>query len=97
MIMVDDAADLDAYGEFGVPVHIIEKSSREQVRIGINEYKGVEYIDIRSFYDVSGGFRPSTKGVTIPTRLYGELLKGILELCSTLGVLDQPTDVTTAK
>ena len=95
--MTDELTDLDAYGEFGVPVLIIEKSSREQVRIGINEFKGAEYIDIRSFYDVSGGFRPSKKGVTIPTRLYGELVKGILELGSTLGVLDEPDGVTPAK
>ena len=94
--MVDDAADLDAYGKFGVPAHIIEKSSHEQVRIGINEYKGVEYIDIRSFYDASDGFRPSRKGITIPTRLYGELLKGVLELGSILGVLD-PSDFSTVK
>ena len=86
--MANDAADLDAFGEFGVPVHIIDKSRREQIRIGLNEFHGRESIHIRSFYDTGEGFRPTRRGVTVSTALYPELLRGVLELGVTLGVLD---------
>ena len=84
----DETVDLDAFGEFGVPAHVIEKNSREQVRIGVSEYSGNEYIDIRSFFRSPKGFRPTRRGVTIPTRLYPELLKGIIELGWALGMID---------
>ena len=85
------AADPDAFGEFGVAAHVIQKSASEQVRIGINEYRGREYIDIRGFFDSGEGYRPTKRGVTVPTRLYPELLRGVLELGLTLGVVDQDT------
>ena len=75
----------DEFGEFGVLVHTIVKSTREQVRISLNEYKGAEYIDVRSFYQADGGFRPSRRGITLPIRLYPDLLEGVLELGPLLG------------
>ena len=65
----------DEFGEFGVLVHTIVKSTREQVRISLNEYKGAEYIDVR----------PTRRGITLPTRLYPDLLEGVLELGPLLG------------
>ena len=84
-----NAKDLDAFGEFGVPIHVIEKNPKEQIRISLNEFHGYEYIDVRSFYFAPDGFRPSRKGVTLPKALYGELLKGILELGGALGLIEQ--------
>ncbi len=84
----DDPELMDAFGEFGVPAHVINKNSQHQVRISVSEYRGVEYIDIRQFFLADGGFRPTKKGVTLSTKLYSELLKGVLELGATLGVLD---------
>jgi hypothetical protein len=80
--------DRDAFGAFGVPAHVIEKNKREQVRIGLNEYRGSEYIDIRTFYLADDGYRPTSRGVTLPPRLFGELLRGVLELGTQLGVID---------
>ena len=87
--MDDDATDTGAFGEFGVPACVIPKNRREEVRIGLNEYKGVEYIDIRSFFLAPDGFRPSRRGITLPTRLYRDLLLGIVELGALLGEVDQ--------
>ena len=87
----DDTTNLDAFGEFGVPAHVIEKNSREQVRIGISEFSGNEYIDIRTFFQSPDGFRPTRRGVTVPTRLYPELLKGVIELGWALGMIDPET------
>ena len=86
-----NTADLDAFGEFRVPSHVIQKNRREQVWIGINDFQGREYINIRLFFDTGEGYRPTRRGVTVPTGMYPELLKGVLELGVTLGVIDPET------
>ena len=84
----ENLSDLDAFGEFGVPAHVIQKGGREQIRISLSEFKSRESIHIRSFYDAGDGYRPTRRGVTIPVHLYGELLKGVIELGTALGVID---------
>lgn len=82
---------VDLFGnsdEFGVPVHAFLKSQREQIRISLNEYKGHEYIDIRSFYESDGVFRPSKKGVTLRVELLPELLHGIAHLSQIIGITE---------
>ena len=78
-------------GEFGVLVHSIMKGN-DQVRISVSEFKGKEYIDIRTFYlpnDADDeGYKPTKRGVTVPTDSYWDLLKGVVELGNTLGLLD---------
>ena len=86
-----DAADLDAFGEFGIPAHVIQKNLHSQIRIGISEFHGRESIHIRAFFDSGEGYHPTRRGVTIPTRLFPELLRGVLELGATLGVIDPET------
>ena len=71
--------------EFGLPVHIIEKNSKQQIRIGINEYRGKNYIDIRLFYRDGDKFLPSKKGVTLRMDLYFDFLRGIILLGESLG------------
>jgi hypothetical protein len=71
--------------EFGVPIHIFEKNEKEQIRISLNEYHGIEYIDIRLFFLSDDGFRPTKKGVTIRKDLYPELLNGVILLGDALG------------
>lgn len=84
--MADQTTPLgDEFGEFGVLVHTITKSNKEQIRISLNEYRGSEYIDIRSFFQVEGLFKPSRRGITLPTRLYATLLDGVIELGPLLG------------
>ncbi len=78
----DDDLNMD---EFGVPIHVIAKNDREQIRISLNEYHGAEYIDIRQFFLVQDGFRPTKKGVTLRKDLFPELLSGIIQLGDTLG------------
>ncbi len=77
--------ELAAGDEFGVPIHIFAKNSSQQIRISLNEYKGVQYIDIRQFYISENGFRPTKKGVTLRTDLYLELLNGVVLLGEALG------------
>lgn len=81
--MADDGTR--SIDDFGVPVHVIEKKENEQLRISINEYKGHQYIDIRSFFNTGGEFLPSRKGVTLKVDDYPELLQGVILLGQTLG------------
>tara|TARA_Y100000588_G_C13349409_1_gene541712 strand:- start:19 stop:318 length:300 start_codon:yes stop_codon:yes gene_type:complete len=82
-------------GEYGVLIHSIEKRKTEQVRISLSEYSGNEYIDIRSFYLDRGSseFKPTRRGVTLPTSAFPELLQGVIELGNTLGVIDTPVSL----
>ena len=72
--------------KYGVPVHVISKNANQEIRISINEFRGVSFIDIRLFFKTEDGFAPTKKGVTIPTSLYPELAQGILILGQTLGM-----------
>jgi hypothetical protein len=81
--------DVDDFGEFGLPIHAFLKNKTHQVRISENEYQGHPYVDIRLFFRTdNGAWRPTKSGLTIPPRLYPELLRGILELGVHLDALD---------
>lgn len=84
LVMKNKTADEN--DQYGVPVHVFQKSKTEQVRISINEYRGHEYIDIRIFYlSDDDKFLPTKKGVTVKKDLYPELLAGVVQLGETLG------------
>lgn len=53
----------------------IIKSDQEKIVIGVKEYEGHKYIDIRAWLrgDVRGEWQPSRKGITVPMRQAGEL------------------------
>ena len=82
----------DDEGKYGVLVHLIQKSPRQQVRISLSNFNDDEAIDIRQFYVPKGKedseYRPTPKGVRLPTTAYWELLRGVVELGHTMGVLD---------
>ena len=72
--------------DYGVPAHIIPKNKKDQIRIGLNEYQGKKYLDLRQFYRGDDNeWKPSPKGVTIPVDLYPELLRGVLLLGDMIG------------
>jgi hypothetical protein len=56
-----------------------------QVRIGINEFRGVEYLFLRKYYrDFEGEFRPSNEGVNMPLGIENsrEMFAGLVEILS---------------
>lgn len=56
-----------------------------EVRLGINEFRGVEYLFLRKYYrDFSGEFRPSTEGVNMPLGIENsrEMFAGLVEILS---------------
>jgi hypothetical protein len=80
---------------YGIPVHTFDKNKKERIRIALNEYKGHQYIDIRTFYLENGEYKPSSKGVTMKTEFYPDLLKGVMDLAGVLGI--DPETITEAK
>ena len=72
----------DDTGEFGLLVHTINKG-RSQIRISISEFNGTKNIDIRTFYipkeSDEGEYKPTRRGVTIPTDSYWDFFNGVIE------------------
>ena len=56
-----------------------------QVRLGINEFRDVEYLFLRKYYrDFNGEFRPSNEGVNMPLGIENsrEMFAGLVEILS---------------
>ena len=66
----------------------------EQVKLTINEFRGVEYLHLRKFYlDFEGDFKPSKDGVAMSldfqnSRALFEGLVEILSLAEAKGILE---------
>lgn len=60
----------------------IDRGIKEDIRVSLTEFKGKQYIDIRSYFQVEDGKdRVRTrKGITISVSMYPELKKAIAEL-----------------
>ena len=64
---------------------IIHETQDKQVRLTINEFRGVEYIHLREYYmDFNEEWLPSNKGVAMPLDLNNsrELFAGLVEILS---------------
>ena len=57
-----------------------EKNATEVVRVSLTEYRGRKLIDIRVYYDDSGEYRPTKKGVSLSVDVYPDLKRALLEL-----------------
>lgn len=56
-----------------------------QVRLGINEFRNVEYLFLRKYYrDFDGEFKPSNEGVNMPLGIENsrEMFAGLVEILS---------------
>tara|TARA_B100000287_G_scaffold86172_1_gene78785 strand:+ start:915 stop:1217 length:303 start_codon:yes stop_codon:yes gene_type:complete len=66
----------------------------EQIKLTINEFRGVEYLHLRKYYlDFEGDFKPSKDGVAMPldfqnSRALFEGLVEILSLAEAKGILE---------
>ena len=59
----------------------IPKNSTEKIVVSLSEWNGSEYVDIRLWYDTSGGqntdWKPGKKGITIKIEFLKDLREGI--------------------
>lgn len=64
---------------------VIHETPDKQVRLVINEFRGVEYLHLREYYlDFDEVWLPSNKGVSMPLTFDNsrELFAGLLEILS---------------
>lgn len=48
-------------------MRVIPKNTRETIRVGMAEFRGTSYLDVRTWADTGDGEpKPTPKGVTIP-------------------------------
>lgn len=67
-----------AQGDGDHVVGLIEKNGREQVRVALRAYKGVQLVDVRIYYLAEGDeLRPTSKGVSLKIGKIGELIAGL--------------------
>ena len=56
----------------------IRKNALEEIRIGLNEFKNKEIIDLRVWLELpSGDFIPTKKGIAFSKECLASLLKGL--------------------
>ena len=69
-----------------IVVHAFPKGENEEVRLGIQKYKGRYYIDLRVWFqeENSHEFLPTRKGIAISVDRFPELRKGMEKLCNGL-------------
>lgn len=58
------------------PTKIIDLSSREQLHVGIEEFRGKQFFSIRKYYldGDSNTYKPSPKGITLPFEIAAKVL-----------------------
>ena len=65
-----------------------EKNSREVVRVRLTEYRGMKLLDIRTFYEDAGQWKPG-KGIALRQGLLPQLVEA-LEAAKTLVEAGEP-------
>lgn len=65
-----------------------------QVRLVVNEFKGVEYLHLRKYFlSFDEGFIPSKEGISIPASIHNVfgLLDALIEVCASEESIDSIT------
>ena len=66
-----------------IDIATIEKNRSEELRVALKEYKGRDYLDIRTFIepyaDEGQGRVPTKKGITVPLDKLPELIAALQE------------------
>lgn len=56
---------------------IVEKDAFEEIRIGVTEFLGKSYCDVRMYSNHAGRRVPTKKGITVPLALLPALIEGL--------------------
>jgi len=56
----------------------VQKNLRERVRIGLNRYRGHDYVEMRVWYvDAAGEFQPSRQGILLKPSLIPQVIQAL--------------------
>jgi len=61
------------------PIAVIDKNSREVVRIAWDTYEGHQFVDCRVYYRDGDELKPTRKGLAIPPRLIDDVAAALIE------------------
>lgn len=62
----------------GKDIAIIEKNTREEIRVSLDDWCGYDLVSIRVFYQRKGGESlPTKKGITFDVKLLPEIIKAL--------------------
>ncbi len=59
---------------------VLEKSKTQDIRVGINEYRGMKLIYLRTYMEIEGEKRPTQKGVSLKVDFYPQLQEAFEKL-----------------
>jgi hypothetical protein len=65
---------------------------REEIRVGVNPFRGEAYAYVRRFYQKKGEWAPTRKGISIRVDLVPELVKLVDALASAAGAQSRSSD-----
>jgi hypothetical protein len=69
------------------PILTFEKNGRESVVVGLTEYRGQQYADIRVWFtDQTGELKPSQKGVSIKPEHLPDVIHALTDALEKLAV-----------
>ena len=68
------------------PTYTIKKSDTEEVQLALKQYKGKDYIDIRTYFLPENEDKkiPTKKGITLNVNQLQELAKGLKKISEQL-------------
>lgn len=62
-------------------IKAFERGPGQQIQIRLTTFRGREYLDLRNFYlDENNEWKPTRKGIAIPTELYEDLMTALNEV-----------------
>ena len=59
----------------------IQKNQKEKIIVGINEFKGHQYVDLRVHFEdeSTGEYKPTKKGIALSSRIIPEVVELIVQ------------------
>jgi hypothetical protein len=63
-------------------IAVINRGQTQQIQLRVSEFKGKNYIDLRTYYfdEKDESFKPTRKGISIPVELYEDLKAAIAKV-----------------
>jgi hypothetical protein len=55
----------------------VEKGRDEVIRVGVSEYEGHDFAQVRVWYEKDGDWRPTKKGVTFNAKNIDQVIEGL--------------------